>query len=38
MTLVVAGYKQNKFTWGNQNSFIPDRRSGIFMVADSIIR
>lgn len=37
MTLVIAGYKQNKFLWDTPKDYIPDRKSGIFMVADSLI-
>jgi hypothetical protein len=37
MTLVIAGYKQTEFLWDPPINYIPDRTSGIFMVADSII-
>ena len=37
MTLVVAGYRQSSLSWGTPSTYVPDRRSGIFMVADSII-
>lgn len=37
MTLVIAGYKQNKFIWNKPKDYIPIRNSGIFMVADSLI-
>lgn len=37
MTLIIAGYKQNKFLWEKSEYFIPDRNSGIFMIADSLI-
>lgn len=39
MTLVVAGYRQNEFRWNEDKSkeCVPDRRSGIFLVADSLI-
>ena len=39
MTLVVAGYRQNGFRWNTEESkeLVPDRRSGIFLIADSLI-
>ncbi|MDG3397598.1 hypothetical protein [Vibrio parahaemolyticus] len=37
MTIVVAGYKQSDFYWDTPANYIPDRKSGVFMVADSII-
>ncbi|WP_333797935.1 hypothetical protein [Rheinheimera sp.] len=37
MTLIIAGYKQKQFLWGKPQDYIPDRKSGIFMVADSLI-
>ncbi len=39
MTLVVAGYKQNGYVWKKDlnQDYTPDRKSGIFIVADSMI-
>ena len=39
MTLVVVGYRQNGFRWNAKKSeeSVPDRRSGIFLIADSLI-
>lgn len=39
MTLVVAGYRQNRFIWDAERSkeFVQDRKSGIFLIADSLI-
>ena len=37
MILVVAGYKQNGYVWTTDlnQDYTPDRKSGIFIVADS---
>ena len=39
MTLVIAGYRQNGFVWktDKQQDYTPDRQSGIFVIADSMI-
>ncbi|ALO40964.1 hypothetical protein [Pseudoalteromonas phenolica] len=39
MTLIVAGYNQNKYVWDKDSDAakIPDRRSGMFLLADSLI-
>lgn len=39
MTLIIAGYKQNLFQWQTDEKpdYTPDRRSGLFVIADSMI-
>lgn len=37
MTLIVAGYRQTNLLWGDETDFVPDRRHGIFIIADSLI-
>ncbi|EGM75978.1 hypothetical protein Rhein_3970 [Rheinheimera sp. A13L] len=39
MTLIIAGYRQNKFRWniGENSNYTPDINSGVFVIADSII-
>tara|TARA_R110000772_G_C13301790_1_gene438990 strand:+ start:3875 stop:4144 length:270 start_codon:yes stop_codon:yes gene_type:complete len=39
MTLVVAGYKQNGYAWktDREQDYTPNRQSGSFVIADSMI-
>ncbi|GAA0655879.1 hypothetical protein [Rheinheimera tangshanensis] len=37
MTLIVAGYRQDNLLLGDETDFLPDRKHGIFIVADSLV-
>lgn len=37
MTLVIAGYRQSNLLFGDETDFLPDRKHGIFIVADSLV-